>query len=99
MTIRLVTLQKNLVNFMNNGPTYAQSNGLAEKTVQTAKRILSKAKSDVKIALISLLEYRNTPLDIGFSPAELLMGRQLGSLPLKTLLPKCFILNRLTRGP
>ena len=63
---------------------YPQSNGLAEKTVQTIKNILSKAKSDGQCALLSILEYRSTPVDGLASPAQLLMGRQLRSLLLST---------------
>ena len=61
-------------------PRYAQSNGLAEKTVQIAKSILDKAKAGKGSALISLLEYRNTPVDGLESPAHLLMSRQLRSV-------------------
>ena len=61
-------------------PGYPQSNGLAEKTVQTIKRILDKAKADGGNALLSILEYRSTPVDGTASPAQLLMGRQLRSV-------------------
>ena len=63
-----------------SSPGYPQSNGLAEKTVQTIKNILSKAKSDGQCALLSILEYRSTPVDGLASPAQLLMGRQLRSI-------------------
>lgn len=43
-----------------SSPHYPQSNGLGEKTVQTAKRILTKARED---PYLSLLEYTNTPVD------------------------------------
>ncbi|RXN07244.1 sec1 family domain-containing 2-like protein [Labeo rohita] len=58
-------------------PHYPQSNGLAEKTVQIAKSILTKAKMDRKDPYLSLLEYRNTPVDNFKSPAQLLMSRRL----------------------
>lgn len=61
-------------------PRYPQSNGLAEKTVQTAKRILDKAKAENKDPYLSLLEYRNTPVDNLKSPAQLLMSRRLRSI-------------------
>ena len=55
---------------------YAQSNGEAERAVQTVKNILKKEK-DKEIAL---LVYRSTPLSNGYSPAELLMGLRLRAL-------------------
>ncbi|KAL1249126.1 hypothetical protein QQF64_020131 [Cirrhinus molitorella] len=58
-------------------PRYPQSNGLAEETVQTAKRILGKARADDKDYYLGLLEYRNTPMDNLKSPAQLLMSRRL----------------------
>lgn len=60
-----------------SSPHYPQSNGLAEKTVQTAKRILMKVREDKKDPYLSLLEYRNTPVDGLKSPAQLLMSRRL----------------------
>ena len=65
---------------VTSSPHYPQSNGLAEKTVQTAKRILTKAREDKKDPYLSLLEYRNTPVDGLKSPAQLLMSRRLRSI-------------------
>ena len=66
-----------------SSPHYPQSNGMAEKAVQTAKRLLMKAKEDNKDPYLSLLDYRNTPKsDLLGSPAQRLMGRRT-----KTLLP------------
>jgi len=65
---------------ITSSPGYPQSNGLAEKTVQTAKHILSKAKADGSNPFLALLEYRSTPVDSLASPAQLLMGRQLRSI-------------------
>lgn len=73
-----------------SSPYHQQANGLAERTVQTAKRLLEKAKTDGKDPYLGLLEYRNTPTDTG-SPAQLLMSRELRSiLPItkKQLRPK-----------
>lgn len=61
-------------------PYYPQSNGLAEKTVQTAMNLLEKAKSEHKDPYLSLLEYRNTPVDNLKSPAQLLMSPRLRSI-------------------
>lgn len=62
---------------VTSSPRYPQSNGLAERTVQTVKRLFTKSKLSGIDPLISLLEYRTTPLDIGSSPSQLLMGRRL----------------------
>ena len=64
-------------------PHYPQSNGLAEKAVQTAKNLIKKAILDKRDPYLALLEYRNTPIsDTLGSPAQRLMGRRT-----KTLLP------------
>lgn len=62
-------------------PYHPQSNGLAEseKYVQTAKMLLEKAKADKSDPHLSLLEYRNSPVDGFKSPAQLLMSRRLRS--------------------
>ena len=66
-------------------PHYPQSNGMAEKAVQTAKNLLKKAVADHKDPYLALLEYRNTPVsDQLGSPAQRLMGRRT-----KTLIPTC----------
>ena len=60
-----------------SSPEYRQSNGAAERAVQTAKRILKKAAADHKDPFDGLLKYRNTPFqDIGVSPVQLLMSRR-----------------------
>ncbi|XP_021361397.1 uncharacterized protein K02A2.6-like [Mizuhopecten yessoensis] len=65
---------------VTSSPRYPQSNGLAEKYVQIAKRLLIKAKDDGRDPYLGMLEYRTTPLDTGYSPAQLLQGRQLRSV-------------------
>lgn len=61
-----------------SSPRYPQSNGLAERTVQTAKNILEKSSNGD--FFLALLEYRNTPVDNHYSPAQLLMSRRLRSM-------------------
>lgn len=65
---------------VTSSPHYPQSNGLSEKAVQIAKSLMDKAKADKKDPYISLLEYRNTPVDGFRSPAQLLMSRRLRSI-------------------
>ena len=64
-----------------SNPRYPHSNVLAEKAVQTAKRIIMKATASGRDPYIALLEYRTTPIsDYGKSPAQLLMSRRLRSI-------------------
>ncbi|CAG2185890.1 unnamed protein product [Mytilus edulis] len=64
---------------LTSSPTYAQSNGQAERTVQTIKSLLKKSKDPYK----SLLDYRNTAItELELSPAQIFYGRRL-----KTTLP------------
>ncbi len=59
---------------ITSSPKYPQSNGEAERMVQTIKRMLKKPQE----MYMALLSYRSTPLPwCGLSPAELCMGRRL----------------------
>lgn len=70
-----------------SSPTYAQSNGLAERTVRIAKELFTKCKLSSQDPNLALLNYRTTPVDNLASPAQLLMGRQLrGTCPVSNQL-------------
>ena len=56
-------------------PHYPQSNGEVERAVKTPKNLIIKAKDPY----LAVLSYRSTPLDNGYTLAELLMGRKLRS--------------------
>ena len=65
---------------ITTSPGFAQSNGQAERTVQTVKNILKKAAKDKTDPYLALLAYRNSPIDgVGLSPSQLLMSRRTKS--------------------
>lgn len=64
-----------------SSPKYPQSNGLAERFVQTAKNLLRKCSRDNSDIKMALLVYRNTPRsDVLGSPNQRLMSRNTRSL-------------------
>lgn len=77
-----------------SSPHFPQSNGLAERYVQTAKNLLKKAKQAGTDPYLALLSYRNTPVNetLG-SPNQRLFGRRTKTtLPTSsTLLQPCVI--------
>jgi transposase InsO family protein len=58
---------------ITSSPRYPESNGLAERSVQTVKRLWKKSEDFNR----SLMVYRATPLESGFAPAELMLGRNI----------------------
>ena len=61
---------------VTSSPRHPQSNGEAERAVQTMKQLLKKNMDPY----LALLIYRTTPLQNGLSPAEILMSRKLRSI-------------------
>ena len=60
-------------NHVTSSPYFPKSNGEAERAVGTIKNLLKK-EGDPYLALLA---YRSTPLEIGYSPSQLLMNRAL----------------------
>ena len=58
---------------ITSSPYHPQGNGEAERAVQTVKNLLKKSNDPY----MALLAYRATPLEVGYSPSELLMCRKL----------------------
>ena len=75
-----VFLSKNGIRHVTSAPYHASSNGLAERGVQTFKRMMKKCPEGPLTAKVArvLFSYRVTPhTTTGLSPAELLLGRKL----------------------
>ena len=72
---------------LTGAPYHPATNGAAERLVQTFKQALSKSSLPPQAALQEfLMQYRRTPLADGYSPSELLNGRQIRA-KIDTLLP------------
>ena len=70
-------------NFIHvtSSPRYPQSNGMAERAVQTIKNLFRKARDDHKDPYIALMELRNSEIPgVELSPAQLLLGRTTRTL-------------------
>ena len=66
---------------VTSSPKFPQANGAAERAVKTVKQLLDKNNDPY----LAMMVYRSTPLENGYSPSELLMGRKLRTtLPMLT---------------
>lgn len=70
------------IRHITSSPGHQQSNGLAEKAVQTVKNMIRKCSSSGNDIYLALLDLRNAPRDNIGSPMQRLMGRRG-----RTLLP------------
>ncbi|KAL6416994.1 hypothetical protein ACFW04_013051 [Cataglyphis niger] len=84
---------KNKFDFelITSSPYYSKSNGFIEIMVKTIKLGLAKTGD----ACLFLMEYQSTPLECGFTPSELLMGRKIHSLlPIHPNILKPILIDR-----
>ncbi|XP_052238360.1 uncharacterized protein K02A2.6-like [Dreissena polymorpha] len=75
-------IEKYGITHITSSPLHQQTNGLAEKAVQTVKNLIKKCSETGDDIYLALLELRNTPRDNNGSPMQRLMGRRA-----KTLIP------------
>jgi hypothetical protein len=75
------------ITHLTGAPYHPATNGAAERLVQTFKNAIKKSSQPPKKALLEfLIQYRRTPLPSGYSPSELLNGRQIRAM-IDTIIP------------
>ncbi|XP_049518654.1 uncharacterized protein LOC119439980 [Dermacentor silvarum] len=74
------------IDHITSSPYHPRSNGMTERAVQEAKKLLKKCSFKMPVFQMALLEWRNTPRDdVLQSPVQRLMGRQTRTrLPVPT---------------
>ena len=65
------------VTLMTSSPRYPQSNGMAERSIQTVKNILKKCSAANEDPYLGLLSFRSAPLSSGESPAQIFLRRNI----------------------
>lgn len=77
----------NGITHLTGAPYHPATNGAAERMIQTFKQAMRKSSLPPKKALNQfLIQYRRTPTGSGYSPSEILNGRQIRT-KIDTLLP------------
>jgi len=73
------------IQHITSSPRYPRSNGFIERSIQTVKHTMAKARRSHQDYHMALLTLRSTPIDSELpSPAELLYSRKIkGLLPVK----------------
>lgn len=82
-------MNQNCILHLRSAPYHPQSNGLAERAVRIIKEGLRKNQKGTLSARLAriLHRYRRTPLKCGWTPAMLLLGREIRSR-LDNLVPR-----------
>ena len=66
------------ITHLSGAPYHPATNGAAERMIQSFKQALRKSSLTPNAALLEfLMHYRRTPLETGYSPSQLLNGRQI----------------------
>ena len=65
---------------ITSSPRYPQSNGKVESAVKICENLMKKAACGKFDPYLALLDYRNTPTEIGSSPAQRLFSRRTRNL-------------------
>lgn len=52
---------------------------MAERHIQTVKKVIKKAMEDKSDIYLALLHYKNSGTELGLTPAQILMSRNLRS--------------------
>ena len=86
---------------ITSSPTYAQSNGKAENSVKTGKKIMRKALDAHTDPYLAFLDFRNTPTEgYNTSPAQRMLNRRTRTLlPMSNRLLKPNKHSAMTRQP
>ena len=67
------------IHHVTSSPHYHQSNGRAERAIQTVKKIMKKTGNELDITL-AIIAYHDTPIDNDIpSPAELFFNRRINT--------------------
>lgn len=65
------------IKLCTSSPQYAQSNGMVERAIETAKSLLTKSYQQGTDPCLAILDYNVTPKQGLPPPSQLLMGRRL----------------------
>jgi len=65
------------IEHVTSSPNYDQSNGLAERSIQSIKKLLKKCKECKTEIYIALMHHRNTPKENLCSPSQLLISKSI----------------------
>lgn len=89
------------INNVRSSPENPRSDGLSERYIETYKKALQKSLRDDKDPYLTLLQLKNTPIDLDLpSPSQLSMSRLLRTnvpTTVKMLEPKIFNINEIIK--